>query len=570
MSVVPAPEAPDASAGLGRRIADARRRAGLTQAALARRIGTSLWSVERMERGDRDATPYVPLIAAATGAAETQFRLPSLEPHPVAATREGHPKPTATFDRRRARLRLGTAAPTWGRTAVLGTIAVLVLVRLFSEKLHVVPKIATFVDIPLFVLLVVLAIGLGKGRSGSRTPFLPLSMAFLAIVVLSTLANVERIAVAPALVFVYGFLAPIALYFAVYRLWPPGNAGGLTRLLVLLGAGQFAVVALFDLPRFLATQNSDLVSGTFGDNAYQLVFFLLVLTALFAGIRMWEPTRLTARLAPVFFVVVAAIVFLAQYRALLVATLVCVLLIALFLTVGRSSGIVLGAVVFAAFAGSLTYVAARFPVTKLDQTVAALQKDPLFFVDARLAPIRSVSNLYSDDPRFVVTGSGPGTYSSRAWRTFADVRETRTAVAAPYAAKIQGRPYTTDVSEKHIVPRIRTSPSVQGSYAVSLPFSSYAALLAEVGVLGFVLLAGAYAAAAVRAGRLTVVAIRRRARDDPLPAILLSATIAFALLLQLALLENWWEVTRVTFLSWTLLAVGTKEFDARAIEDGAR
>jgi hypothetical protein len=31
----------------------------------------------------------------------------------------------------------------------------------------------------------------------------------------------------------------------------------------------------------------------------------------------------------------------------------------------------------------------------------------------------------------------------------------------------------------------------------------------------------------------------------------------------MAFLENWLEVTRVTFLTWILLAVGSKEVDAR-------
>jgi hypothetical protein len=62
---------------------------------------------------------------------------------------------------------------------------------------------------------------------------------------------------------------------------------------------------------------------------------------------------------------------------------------------------------------------------------------------------------------------------------------------------------------------------------------------------------------------LLLRAMRRATPGDPLPALLLGSTVAFMLLLQLAALENWLEVTRITFLSWALLAAATRESDAR-------
>ena len=58
-----------------------------------------------------------------------------------------------------------------------------------------------------------------------------------------------------------------------------------------MAAVEFAVVALIDLPLFLATHNPDKVSGTFGENAYQLVIFLLIVAAVLAGIYTFEPKR---------------------------------------------------------------------------------------------------------------------------------------------------------------------------------------------------------------------------------------------------------------------------------------
>jgi hypothetical protein len=50
------------------------------------------------------------------------------------------------------------------------------------------------------------------------------------------------------------------------------------------------------------------------------------------------------------------------------------------------------------------------------------------------------------------------------------------------------------------------------------------------------------------------------------PALALATTVAFLTLLQMGILENWFEVTRVTFIAWAMFAVVCKELDARAEE----
>jgi hypothetical protein len=53
-------------------------------------------------------------------------------------------------------------------------------------------------------------------------------------------------------------------------------------------------------------------------------------------------------------------------------------------------------------------------------------------------------------------------------------------------------------------------------------------------------------------------------RSDPLPALAIACTIAFVVLVQMAFLENWLEVVRVTIPAWVLLAVVLKEYGARS------
>jgi transcriptional regulator with XRE-family HTH domain len=533
-----------ASTEAGHRVAAARRSSGMSQKELAEALGVSLWTVDRLEADARDLSRHLPRLAHATGYDEAWFE-PSLQPPPA-------PLPRRTHDVSR------------GVWLVLGALATLIVVRFFTEVVPVLPKAATFLDVPLAAILVLAAVTMKSAIRTAQQPFLALGSLFFALAVISTFANVSRVAPAPVLVFLYGFLAPLAVYFAVFRLWPGGRALMLSRFLVALGALQLLVVAVVDLPRFLASGNPDEVSGTFGENPYQLVFFLLVVTALLAGVVVFEPRRRTARLAPLMFVGIAGTIFLAQYRALLVTTIATVLLVGVVLASARGKGMLVAALLVAAFVASLSYVGSHFPTTKFRQTVAALQADPWYFVRARAGSLGDVGALYSENPRYVLTGTGPGTFSSRAWRIFANLQETRTAVAAPYAGRLTGGEYHTDVADEYTVPRLQRAPVIQGSRALTSPLSSYTSLLAEVGVLGAVLLIGLYAAALVHAARLMRAAIRARVPSDPLSALLLACTVAFFVLLQLAVLENWLEVTRLTFLSWALLAVSAREIAARS------
>jgi O-antigen ligase len=171
-----------------------------------------------------------------------------------------------------------------------------------------------------------------------------------------------------------------------------------------------------------------------------------------------------------------------------------------------------------------------------------------------------VINLYNDHPRFIFTGSGPGTFSSRAWQTFARVNSaSQSNVQGRYVSALTGGgAYHTDVSDKYVVP-LETAPVVGGSRAVTSPFSSYLSLLGEVGVIGFAAMVGIYLAASGGAVRMTFRRIRTAEPGDPLPALLIACSAGFLVLLQMGFLDNWLEVTRITFPVWMLFGATSKE-----------
>jgi hypothetical protein len=191
--------------------------------------------------------------------------------------------------------------------------------------------------------------------------------------------------------------------------------------------------------------------------------------------------------------------------------------------------------------------------------LATLERKPGFYLSKRLKAAESVVHLYNDHPRFMLTGTGPGTFSSRAWQTFAKAEsKSKSNVQGRYVRALTGGAvYHTDVADKYVVPL--EAGTVEGSAALTSPFSSYVSLLAEVGIAGFVLVVGVYLVATACAVRLTSQILGSSAAGGPLPALCMACAIGFFVLLQMGFLENWLEVTRVTFVVWMLFAVITKE-----------
>ena len=552
---------------LGGRVALARAQAGLSQRELAQRLGTSLWDVQRLEDGDRRPAATSELARVLGGQPAWSAGAPTGEaggqrdfsgPRNGAEPPAGQLATDAPARRFPDRLALGL---------VLGSFALLVTIRFLTEVVPVLPKAANFVDVPILAALAFAASFRGR-RIGAEeaTGRLALpAVLFLLIAVVSAVANLSRVQPGPVLVFIYGFLAPLVLFGSVYRLWPAGNALLLSRLIVALGLVQIAVVGLIDLPRFIQDQNPDDVSGTFGENPYQLVFFLLVFSAVVAGIYTFEKQRLVARFAPAIFLATLAIIFLAQYRALLVGTALVVVAIGALLGSFRFRGVLAGILVALAFFVSLSYLSQAFPVLGFDATVTTFSEQPTFYLAKRAEALADIAELYSDHPRYMLTGTGPGTYSSRAWQTFSKADSTSDSnVAGGYVLALTGgRTYQTDVSAQYVEPKLEEADIVEGSRAVSSPLSSYVATMAEVGLMGFALIVLVYVRAFALAARMTLSGLRAAAPRDPLPALLFGTAVAFGLLIQMGVLENWLEVTRLTFLAWGLLAIVSREFNAR-------
>jgi hypothetical protein len=89
--------------------------------------------------------------------------------------------------------------------------------------------------------------------------------------------------------------------------------------------------------------------------------------------------------------------------------------------------------------------------------------------------------------------------------------------------------------------------------------------MAEVGLIGAALLVAIYLIGLTRLWRMARLVVRKRAPGDPLPALVIATFVGFLTIVQMALLENWFEVSRVTFTIWIMFAVCCRELDAREL-----
>jgi hypothetical protein len=525
-------------------------------------MGVPLWTIARIERGERDPGPHLAEVSAATGGSAD---LLLAEPvHGSIATAQEKPGPGAPEDTGAAPTEAtdGSTGGHWSRIIILASIATLVTIRFFAEDVGVLPVAVKFVDVPILLLLLVVSwvAPRASNRTPSSTRYLVPALAFLAVCIASVLLNSGRIEPGPALLFIYGFLGPILLFHLVRTLWPTGHALSLSRLLMALASVEFATVLFIDLPQFLSSGNPDLVRGTFGENPYQLVFFLIMCAALVAGISTAERRRLPAPIAPLFFAATVGTILLAQYRAITLTFALTVLLIATLVGLVRVRGAVAGVLISLAFGAGILLVPSIFPELGLKTTVDTLTGNPASYLSYRLEAGSDVGKLYNDEPHSIVVGAGPGTFNSRAWETYYSPDERgRSGIALPLPVRLE----QTDIAQKYTVQRMREMQTVEGSFALVEPTASYYALLAEVGLLGFVLMVAIYVRAFLDSARMSLAALRNAPDGDPIPGLMLASTAGLFVIIQMGILQNWWEVTRLTFVLWAVFAIATKEFEAR-------
>ena len=250
-------------------------------------------------------------------------------------------------------------------------------------------------------------------------------------------------------------------------------------------------------------------------------------------------------------IAVFGLFYAAQYRAMLIF-FTLVLLLTFWISPAKASRRVMTTIIISTISViTLLVVATAFPNLKLLKVFDLLEDTTPLAQSGKITAVQNAATMYVDMPHTAFVGSGPGTYSSRAFVTFAMKNVPgKEDAASPLAASLMGsHQYATDVGSKYILSIPNTS--IQGGNTAASWQSSYTSLAAEVGTLGFLVYMAAYLSAMVFSYRRLVASAKAH---DALGVRLGFVCFGGILLLLIqALFDNWLETTRVTIPLWTLI-----------------
>jgi hypothetical protein len=437
-------------------------------------------------------------------------------------------------------------------------MAIVVCIRFFSENLGLVPGVVQYIDVPFTALVLLMAL-LAFVRRGHGEDALHLRMIlylFVSISLVSLLVNSSRVESLPTTLFLFGFAAPFIFAAAISNVrFSRTNIELVVRTFFWLGVLQLVVGVLYGLPQFLATDNPDYVSGTFGKNAYQFTYFiglwfLYVLGGVAVGSR---PRRRGQNIAIVLAAIaVFGLFYAAQYRAMLIFYTLVILLTLWASPARLSSRLLLTIVISTVSIVALIVIGTAFPNLKLLKVFDLFQDSTPIVQSGKLKVAKNVVDMYADMPQTAFVGSGPATFSSRAYTTFAEQTNPNKDVAGSLAVGLMGgQVYGTDVARRY-VGSVR-QVAVQGGTTLSTPRSSYISLAAEVGPLGLAVYLAAYIGALIFAYRRLVASAK--ARDSLGVRLAFTCFGGLVLILIQALFDNWLETTRVSIPLWILVGV---------------
>lgn len=415
-------------------------------------------------------------------------------------------------------------------------------VRVWTEQLALLPRVFNAVDLASgFVLIGATALSLAiRGRySMNGWPIALSCLAFATAVVISALANLRTHPLGIVLLLV-GALTPLVWFVAVVNCTPHQPAVRLGRTVLLAVAAVNGLVGSVQFV-MLAGEDSDFLTGTLGVNPNQAAFVLAIGVMYF--IARWYTRGLTV--GSVFAAAwLLAAMLLASFRTLWI--ILPLSLILCFAAQGWRQA-ARGALVIAAMGGVAAGSFSILPIPEAQRFVDQLAAfEPESSGKAVLA--RSLVEIWSEDPTALVLGVGPGAFNSRAFRTIAELPHR--GGQDDVGSSVLGAFYSSDLADRYVIPfLLRGSVQLSGLNTDS-PFTSYGSILAETGLLGFLALFGAYG---WTWSRMAVLA--RSDRSPEVRHLALWALLSLTVLLGIAVVDNWLEVTRVTIPVWYIAAL---------------
>jgi|SRR5579884_39911 hypothetical protein len=440
--------------------------------------------------------------------------------------------------------------------ALYALLFVLLVARWFTETLRLLPRAFNFADLALLGSAIAVLFS-GNYWRVARCRFWCtrlswLVAAFLSVALLSTAVNLVfyNISIAPAVLSVAFYLEPIVFALTFLALeWDDEDTRRLTNLVVLLGVLQIPA-AILQFPQAIVQSDPDAVSGTFGMDNSQMCFFIVLVVSFMGGRYILERRKIYLLPLPA----LVGIFYAAGFKALWYAlppTVALVVLTAVPLRLRHKLWFLVATTIIMLGVGlQLGRVTSRTTTSFLKKGyIEDVVNSGALWQIGKIQTFTNIPRLYREVPLATFLGVGPGSYSDRAFFTFTQVSPDPTAdtnVAHGFISPSDpGR-----FANEYYVPLVYKSSYLFGSWTIDGPTTSYVSLLAEVGLIGFVL----YMLIYFRLYKLALATARRAwaRRDAQLFGLSIACAIGLLLLLEMAFLDNWLEVSRVTVPLWLL------------------
>ncbi len=428
--------------------------------------------------------------------------------------------------------------------------------RFFSEVLTILPKWVDVLNYPFIVILGLVGLFYPVHKDldiDEHKLVFRCVLGFFTLTVLSAFVNINNLLLPAGVLFLVGFMEGPVLFLALDKIVSDIDvlAGNIRKLFMLLLVVNIIIVIFHNIPTFIITGNPDVVSGSYGLNAYQFTMLLVICGGLLMGDATIRKRSKVAFILGQGFIFMTFVI--AQFRSGLPFFLLAYAFMILSLygrKIARTfvlAGLLLGV---AAMGISYVFTQAGTRGALGFEAWIDILADPLQFLGyGKFTAYPQTAKMMINDPAAILVGIGPGNYMSRASYTFSyELLRSDKGVALLVGEffGIHGARFTPEM-DKYLPGG--GMESVFGSRQLSSPFSSYLAPIGEIGLIGGAIIIGMYLYLIKKSLKLMRVAKESAPEYVPFAVALVGGTVY---LFGLAFLDNYWEISRVTLPVWLL------------------
>lgn len=454
-----------------------------------------------------------------------------------------------------------------------------VIAKFFTNYLNVIPRQFNLADIGIVGLLLVLYISRPQTSKGIQfKKIFNLLLSFNIILLLGALLNFKYFYDLAAISQVIMFNEPIILFIVLVNLsFSFENVNTFNKLLFFLIMFE-VIIGILQVPVYLKTGESESIIGTFQHNAEQYAAFLMIgIFYLIGKVRVISQKKMFNR---VLMLGMFILILLIDNKASWIGIIMSVFYV--MYRIGKLSSkeghFLKYSVIFFMFIviGYSVVQRASGSLYKYEQVLLAWEKGSFFNI-GKLKAYGDIFASYSDYPHMTIVGSGPATFYSRASRQFYNLSDdmfyTDTRIFTEQYYKKLYRPSNAMAG---VITKTDREPFFKqyfrdrkifriGSGTTDEPFSSYAALLGETGILGTLIYLGIY----IFILRKLNFYLKKYQNDSKIFPLIVSAIGFLAYIMVISIYSNWIETGRMTTILWSMIAIVCK-YDELVQKDEAQ